>query len=105
MGTGFSRNAEQEPSKGEAPASRRAPLRGRRDYKRVDEGVTTNPPLSRSVQVRDKKIRVLLVDGSPVTNIGFLHMYWTATRRSGLHTVFKRACRRSTWRGRKIEVP
>ena len=58
-GPDFSRNAEQEPPKGGTTSA-------------ADEGVTTSPPLSRSVQVRDEKIRVLLVDGSPRYEYRFL---------------------------------
>ena len=91
-GTGFSRNAEQEPSKGagtgEPPGH---PLAGRGTTSAADEGVTTSPPLSRSVQVRDEKIRVLLVDGSPRYEYRFLRNMLDRDSTIELHTFLQEA--------------
>jgi hypothetical protein len=55
------------------------------------EYVTTSPPLSRSVQVRDEKIRVLLVDGSPRYEFRFLHNMLGRDSTIDLHTFLLEA--------------
>ncbi len=95
--TGFGRNAEQEPPKGEGTGEPPGhPLAGRETTSALDESVTTSPPLSRSVQVSDKKIRVLLVDGSPRYEYRFLHNMLNRDSTIELHTFLQDADRESS---------
>ena len=77
-GTDFSRSADQDPPKGGTTST-------------ADESVTTSPPLSRSVQVRDEKIRVLLVDGLPRYEYRFLRNMLDRDSTIELHTYLQEA--------------
>ena len=53
--------------------------------------VTRHPPLVRSIRVREEKIRVLLVEGSPRFEYRFLHNLLSRDKTIDLHTLLQEA--------------
>jgi hypothetical protein len=71
---GFSRDTEKVPlGDGDSSAPPKSGI-----ISAPAENVATGPPLSRSLDVRDEKIRVLMVDGSP--RYEWRYLYWMLRR-------------------------